>query len=104
MKTYNEKEKLARHLKEIGGLRTYKESRALLNSFLKTLEYLLVNTDEEINLRGIVTFKKIKRKPSMAYSVQKRKMVFAPETTLISFKRSKTLIRKIKKGVKNSDV
>ena len=93
MKTYNEKEKLARHLKEIGGLRTYKESRALLNSFLKTLEYLLVNTDEEINLRGIGTFKKIKRK-----------MVFAPETTLISFKRSKTLIRKIKKGVKNSDV
>ena len=104
MKTYNEKEKLARHLKEIGGLRTYKESRALLNSFLKTLEYLLVNTDEEINLRGIGTFKKIKKKTSIAYNVQKQKMVFAQKTTMISFKRSKTLIKKKKKGVKNSDV
>lgn len=98
MKKKSSKEMLYRALKDIGGLRTYKESKIALDAFLKTVEYLLLNTNEEINLRGIGTLKKIKRKPTRAYSVQKRKMVYSPETTLISFKRSKNLIRKIKKG------
>ena len=101
MENKSNKEKLARALKDIGGLRTYKESRRALDAFLKTIEYLLLNTNDEINLRGIGTLKKIKRKATRSYSVQKRRMVYSPETTLISFRRSKTLIKKIKKGDKN---